>query len=203
MATGQPRHPEPDLVSVIIPVRNGADTLGAQLEALAGQTFGGNWEIVLADNGSTDATLELARATRIAGVGLRIVDASARPGSSFARNVGAHEARGEFLVFCDADDAVAPEWLAAMATAARDFDAVTGPQEETALNDPSVQQWRPARARALPSGGFLPYAPSCNLGVWAEVYKRTGGFNEEYPQAHDVDWSWRAQLASFTLGYAP
>jgi GT2 family glycosyltransferase len=50
---------------------------------------------------------------------------------------------------------------------------------------------------------FLPYAPSCNLGVWAHVFEATGGFHEEYPQAHDVEWSWRAQLASFTLGFAP
>jgi len=203
MATRELRHPAPDLVSVIIPVRNGAGTLGAQFEALADQTYLGNWEIVLADNGSTDRTLEIARATHIPEVPLRIVDASGRPGSSYARNIGARKARGEFLVFCDADDAVTPGWLAAMVAAARDFDAVTGPQEETTLNDPQVQGWRPPRARALPSGGFLPYAPSCNLGVWAAVYEQTGGFNEEYPQAHDVDWSWRAQLASFTLGYAP
>lgn len=203
MATGQHRHPEPELLSVIIPVRNGADTLSEQLAALAQQTYNGAWEIVIADNGSTDGTPAIARQNAPASVKLRVVDASQRAGSSYARNKGAEEANGDFLAFCDADDVVAREWVAAMAGAARDFDAVTGPQEATLLNAPDVQSWRPPRATALPTSGFLPYAPSCNLGVWADVYKRTRGFNEEYPQAHDVEWSWRAQLSGFTLGFAP
>jgi glycosyltransferase involved in cell wall biosynthesis len=203
MATGQHRHPEPDLVSVIIPIRNGAATLCAQLAALEKQAYRGAWEIVIADNGSTDGSAQIAQSAAPAGISLRVVDASARPGSSFARNVGAEEARGDFLVFCDADDVVTSGWLAALATAATDYDAVTGPQDATGLNDDEVQLWRPPRAVALPTSGFLPYAPSCNLGVWADVYKRTGGFDETYPQAHDVEWSWRAQLQSYTLGFAP
>jgi glycosyltransferase involved in cell wall biosynthesis len=39
-------------VSVVLPVRNGAATLGSQLAALAAQTFRGGWEVVLVDNGS-------------------------------------------------------------------------------------------------------------------------------------------------------
>jgi glycosyltransferase involved in cell wall biosynthesis len=191
------------LVSVIIPVRNGADTLREQLGALDQQTYSGSCEIVIADNGSDDGTAAIARACAPSGARLRVVDASARPGSSFARNLGASEARGDFLVFCDADDVVVPGWLEAMVRSARDFDAVTGPQDATSLNEPEVQAWRPPRAATLPTSGFLPYAPSCNLGVWAEVYKRTGGFREDYPQAHDVEWSWRAQLSSYTLGFAP
>jgi glycosyltransferase involved in cell wall biosynthesis len=203
MAIQDGRHLAPDLVSVIIPVRNGAATLGAQLEALGQQTYRGQWEIVIADNGSTDATEAVATAGAPAGIALRIIDASARPGSSFARNSGAEDARGDFLAFCDADDIVTPGWLAALADAALEYDVVTGPQDATALNDPDVQAWRPPRAQALPTSGFLPYAPSCNLGVWADVYKRTGGFSEDYPQAHDVEWSWRAQLLSCTFGFAP
>src|SRR5206468_3683315 len=62
MAIRERRHPVPDLVSVIIPVRNGAATLGSQLRALAAQTYPGLWEIVIADNGSTDATAAIAEA---------------------------------------------------------------------------------------------------------------------------------------------
>jgi GT2 family glycosyltransferase len=39
--------------------------------------------------------------------------------------------------------------------------------------------------------------------VWADVFVATGGFDESYPQSHDVEWSWRAQLAGHTLGFAP
>jgi glycosyltransferase involved in cell wall biosynthesis len=201
--TGGQHHPAPELISVVMPVRNGSETIGEQLRALAGQSYTGAWEIVIADNGSTDGTAALARACAPANVELRVVDASARPGSSFARNRGATEAHGDFLAFCDADDIVVPGWLDAMANAAREFDVVTGPQDASEINAPDIQQWRPPRATELPSSGFLPYAPSCNLGVWADAYAHTGGFKEEYPQAHDVEWSWRAQLASLAFGYAP
>jgi glycosyltransferase involved in cell wall biosynthesis len=190
------------MISVVIPVRNGADTLGEQLRALDAQTYRGEWEIVVADNGSTDRTVAVATTWNHPGVELRVIDASQRPGSSWARNRGAEDARGDFLMFCDADDAVVPGWLDAVAVAARDYDAVTGPQDASEINAPEIIDWRTPRARRLPVADFLPYAPSCNLGVWADVYKRSGGFDERYPQAHDVEWSWRAQLAGFTLGFA-
>ena len=188
---------------MIIPVRNGADTIAEQFEALAGQTYEGPWEVIVADNGSTDATLDIAAKWAPRLPALTVVDASARPSAPFARNFAAHHAGGDFLAFCDADDVVEPQWLDALAAAARDFDVVTGPQDVTRINSAAVQSWRPPRTRQLtrPSG-FLPFAPSCNIGVWASVFRETGGFNEDYQSAEDIDWSWRAVLASFTLGYA-
>jgi glycosyltransferase involved in cell wall biosynthesis len=203
MATESHVHPAPRTISVIIPVRNGSDTIEEQLEALAGQTYGGAWEVVVADNGSTDDTRAVAERWAPRLPKLSIVDASERSGSSFARNLGAVSAAGDFLAFCDADDVVVPGWLDSLAAAARGFDAVTGRQDGSAINSEVVQSWRPPRVEGLPRSGFLPYAPSCNLGVWAAVFAATGGFDEEYPQSHDVEWSWRAQLASFTLGFAP
>jgi glycosyltransferase involved in cell wall biosynthesis len=188
---------------VIVPVRNGATTIGEQLDALAAQTYEGAWEVVVADNGSTDGTPALARSWRERVPGLRVVDVSARPGPAYARNAAARLAEGDFLAFCDADDVVEPRWLDALVEAAGEYDAVTGVLDASALNDPDVQAWRPARARRLPHAGFLPFAPSCNLGVWADVFERTGGFDLEYPQSEDVEWSWRMQLASYRLGFAP
>ena len=48
----------------------------------------------------------------------------------------------------------------------------------------------------------MPFAPTSNLGVWADVYATVGGLNIDYPQAHDVEFSWRAQLSGFDLGHA-
>ena len=94
-------------VSVVIPARNAARTLDAQLQALAAQRFPAEWEVLVSDNGSTDAT----RAVAVEWAGriplLRVIDASARPGASAARNLGAAAAHGELLLFCDADDVVA------------------------------------------------------------------------------------------------
>jgi glycosyltransferase involved in cell wall biosynthesis len=203
MTTATRAHPSPRSISVIIPVHNGADTIAEQLAALASQTYAGEWEVILADNGSTDGTKKIAELWASRLPRLLIIDASERAGSSFARNVGAEHASGDFLAFCDADDIVVPDWLSSLAAAARDYDAVTGRQEARWVNTVAVQSWRPPRRTSLNnSRAFLPYAPSNNLGVWAAVFDETGGFNEDYPQSHDVEWSWRAQLASFTLGFA-
>ena len=39
--------------------------------------------------------------------------------------------------------------------------------------------------------------------MWADVYRTVGGLDVDYPQAHDVEFSWRAQLEGFDLGHAP
>ena len=73
-------------------------TIGAQLEALANQSWPEAWEI-----------------TQL--LHLRLVDSSDRPGASHARNVGARAATAPALAFCDADDEVGPGWVAAMGNA--------------------------------------------------------------------------------------
>ena len=65
----------PRSVSVVMPTRNVAETVGGQLAALAAQTYTGDWELVVADNGSTDDTAPVLHrwADRIPH--LRVVDA--------------------------------------------------------------------------------------------------------------------------------
>jgi len=93
-------------VSVVIPALNVADTIGDQLDALAHQTYAGAWEVVVSDNGSTDATRERVEVWRDRLPHLRIVDSSRRRGVSPARNVGVEAARGDLVLICDGDDVV-------------------------------------------------------------------------------------------------
>lgn len=205
MVTPGPERPSPRLVSVVVPVRDGAATIAEQLRALAAQRYEGQWEVLVADNGSTDATRNIVEAWRTRLPGLRIIDAAGRAGPGVARNCGARNAAGDFLVFCDADDVVTPDWIAALVTQAPQFDIVTGPLDGEAINSEVVASSRPPRAAGVPqSGRFLPFAPSGNLGVWAELFARTGGFDDAYAQCEDIEWSWRAQLdAQGTIGWAP
>lgn len=205
MVTPRPERPSPRLVSVVVPVRNGAATIAEQLRALAGQAYEGAWEVLVADNGSTDATRTIVEAWRARLPSLRIVDAAGRAGPGVARNCGARQAAGDFLAFCDADDVVAREWLAALVSEAPRFDIVTGPLDGDAINGEVVAASRPPRATGVPrSGRFLPFAPSGNLGVWADVFARSGGFDDAYAQCEDIEWSWRAQLdGQGTIGFAP
>jgi len=97
-------------VSVIIPVWNGAALLPETLRSLQSQTFT-DFEALIVDDGSTDATAAVAAAFCQADARLRLV---ARPhaGLSAARNAGLELARGEFIAFLDADDVWLPEKLA-------------------------------------------------------------------------------------------
>jgi glycosyltransferase involved in cell wall biosynthesis len=192
-------------VSVVIPVRNGAATLGAQLAALAGQVCSVPFEVLVVDNGSTDATVAVARsfADRLA---LRVIDATERPGINVARNAGARAAAGSLLLFCDADDLVAPGWVQAMWAASAQAEALGGALDETSLND--VDRYgrdSPAARDGLPVGlGFLPYPVGANCGVKADIYREVGGFDETYAGGGDeVDFFWRVQLAGHALGWVP
>jgi glycosyltransferase involved in cell wall biosynthesis len=195
----------PALVSVIVPVRDAASTLGAQFAALARQAYAGDWEVIVADNGSTDASVDVAEAWRDRLPDLRIVAASAGRGSAFARNRGASAAAGQFLAFCEADDEVTPGWLTGLVNAGRLYDLVGGHIDVVTLNDDVVRAWRgmPARDELLRKFKFLPIAVGANLGIWRSVLDAVGGWNETYRYQTDVELSFRVQLSSYRLGYAP
>ena len=195
----------PRLVSVCIPSLNTRATLGEQLDALAAQDYAGAWEVLLLDNGSTDGSgaLALDWADRLPG--LRVVRVAER-GISHVRNAARPAARGDLLAFCDADDVVVPGWLSALAAAAETCDVVGGRLDDTTLNAPSVVRWRgaiPQDALMVPLG-HLPFAPGGNCAVWADVVDALGGWDTGYVAgSDDVDFSWRAQAAGYTVGFAP
>ena len=95
--------------SVIIPAYNEEAYLGHTLDALrqAMATVSLNGEIIVTDNNSTDATADIAKAG-----GARVVFEAVNQ-ISRARNAGARQAAGRYLVFVDADTAVAPALLQA------------------------------------------------------------------------------------------
>lgn len=191
----------PSLVSVVIAARNARQTLAAQLEALEAQDYAGPWELVVADNGSTDGTAGLAHGW-VGTLPVRVVDAASRRGASFARNRGWRSARGDLIAFCDADDVVDSRWLSRLAKAAEEADLVGGPYEFRRLNANRSQPWWDGAS--LPVGlNFLPFMVGGNLAVWTDVLTTLGGFDEAYRTQEDVELSWRAQLSSLRVGFAP
>ena len=192
----------PTLVSVVVPLRNGERWIGDQLDALAAQRYAGAWEVVIADNGSTDGGVRVARSYVPRLPALTIADASRRRGINHARNAGARAARGDLLLFCDADDVVDPGWIEAMVEAAGSADIVVCVE---LLNDALNRAWRPVPSTPGLSAthGFLPYPPGGNLAVWATVAHELG-WDERFRYASsDQEFGWRAQLAGYTLGFAP
>ncbi|MEY2458949.1 MAG: hypothetical protein QOG30_779 [Acidimicrobiaceae bacterium] len=188
------------MISVIIPALNVASTIEDQLDALSHQRFDGEFEVIVADNGSTDDTRAVVEAWQGRLPGLRIVDASARPGSASARNVGVRAAAGPGLAFCDADDVVADTWLAALAEGLESASLVAGWYE--ILEEPTGRLLWPAGPRQT-SMDFLRYADTCSMAVDKAALESVGGFAEDLLRCSDRDLSWRLQLAGFEMIEAP
>ena len=185
------------MVSVVIPCRNGESTLGAQLDALRAQTYRGSYEVIVADNGSSDASRSVAEAA-----GVRVVDASGRRGTNRARNVGAAAANGDLLLNCDADDVVSATWIEAMVEALASFDLVGGALDLERLN--TVRAPRGKHRTQEPIFGLYPAATGANFGIRTEILRALGGWDESFAGGPDeVELCWRAQLAGYRFGYAP
>jgi glycosyltransferase involved in cell wall biosynthesis len=194
-------------LSVIIPCLNAAKTIATQLEALASQCWSEPWEVIVADNGSTDETRGIAERYRERFGNLRVVDASDRRGSGHARNVGARLAVGEALAYCDADDAVAAGWVAAIGEALAKYDFVASRMEGEKLNPPrtSYSRGKPQQ-EGLPVFRYppnLPYASTSGLGVKRSVHELVGGFDESLPRCVDRDYCVRIQRAGVKLHFVP
>lgn len=198
--------PQPEL-SVVVPARNVADVIGEQLEALAAQIGAPPFEVVIADNGSTDALAEVVSGFQ-GRLDVQIVDASAEPGAAYARNRGAREASGRVLLFCDADDLVNRIWVREMAAgvASRDRCLAAGALLHEGFNSPAVlaaygigaDQIDPessaGRYPVAASGfaGYLPTAPGGCFGVPRTDYLAVGGMDSSYPGgSEETDFTWR------------
>lgn len=96
------------LVSVVIPVFNGAATIARAIDSALVQDFDDDFEVIVVNDGSTDNT-----ATVLSSYGDRIrVITQENRGLAAARNVGIVCARGEFIALLDADDWWEPQRLA-------------------------------------------------------------------------------------------
>jgi GT2 family glycosyltransferase len=170
--------------------------LEQQLRALAEQECHESWEVVVADNNSTDESRLVAQEwMRRSGL-FRLVDASHARGPGGTRNAGVAEARGELLAFCDADDVVHPGWLTAHVSALAESDISAGVFDFWSLNGlppPSPLSYAPPPATSL--FGFLPAAGSGNLACRRSAFEELGGFSEDLMTGEDFDLSWRLQLA--------
>jgi glycosyltransferase involved in cell wall biosynthesis len=193
--------------SVIIPCYNAETTLKVQLEALGSQHWSEPWEVILADNGSTDQSLQIARQYKGKIPNFKIVQANRVKGPAHARNRGAKVAKGESLLFCDADDEVAPGWVAAMGKALAQHDFVACRMESSKLSTPwAVEARMCPQKEGLESykyPPFLPHAGGGGMGIKRKIHEAVGGFDETMPFLEDTDFCWRVQLSGTKLFFVP
>lgn len=96
------------LLSVIIPVYNCEKSLACCLNSILVQSFS-QLEIIVVDDGSTDSSLYVAKTFEATDSRVHVITKN-KGGVSSARNAGIERASGKYIMFCDADDYVAPDW---------------------------------------------------------------------------------------------
>lgn len=168
------------MISFIVPAYNEAQCLPATLAALhaAGQALGEPYEIVVADDASTDATAAIAREQ-----GAIVVSVANRQIAA-TRNAGARVARGKWLIFVDADTLVNAAVVRAAVQAMRS--GAVGGGAGMRFDDPA-----PAYARLMLRGAVClfrvtGYAAGCFLFCTRTAFVAVGGFDEQYYGAEEL-----------------
>lgn len=136
--TYNPTHSQP-LVSVIVPVYNAADFLHRTYKQLKGQTYA-NTEILLIDDGSTDDSLQICRLLEANDPSHTKVLCHPNNGASYTRNCGIEEAKGDYIMFMDADDCIHPQAISALLAIAERHhsDIAIGEVQVTSNDSPLV-----------------------------------------------------------------
>ena len=208
------------LVSIVVPTRNGAATLPALLDAIAGQRVAWPFEVVAVDSGSTDGTAELLR-DRVDRV---ITIAPHEFDHGLTRNLGIEQARGELVVLMVQDAVPASDtWLAALAgpfaadaTLAGVYARQLPHPGASAIARHYLAQWAAssnvARTEEVASAGeFARLDPMAKLArctfdnvcscirrpVWARHPFRST------PIAEELEWSREVLLAGYRLAFVP
>jgi glycosyltransferase involved in cell wall biosynthesis len=192
-------------LSVVIPCYNAASTISSTLDALLRQESDHEWEIVIADNGSTDNTRDVVSKYQADHTKIRLIDAARKRGPSYARNAGVQSACGEFVAFCDADDEVDANWVREISRAIEKHDFVASRMGVHRSSDPQVAELKKHRqARGLIQYRYVPYLPhagASGLGIRKQIHERIGGFDEDFVYCEDADYCWKAQLAGHPLHF--
>jgi glycosyltransferase involved in cell wall biosynthesis len=190
------------LVSVVIPAYNAAAFLGEAIESALSQTHS-PLEVIVVDDGSTDATAEIA-------VGYEGVRLLRRPhcGQAAARNSGVEAAQGEVLAFHDADDVMLPDRIRVQLEqlhANPPVDLVLGGQDLIVEEGAAPPAWHPAsefsfRAAQRQAGaGGRGNVHTMTLLVRREVFGLVGPFDENLRHGEDLDWLLRAREAGLAV----
>lgn len=173
--------------SIIIPVYNGERTIAWAVESAMAQRCDGGCEVIVVDDGSSDATPQILEAY---GSRLRLLTQENR-GPAAARNAGAALARGEFLAFLDADDAfmankmaISVAALERVSTAVLVFhDAIPVDRSGREVGRsyvPPAMAWAPTMADLLER--WWPILPSTAV-IRRKTFEACGGFLEEFHSA--------------------
>jgi len=178
--------------SIIVPVHNGERTLQRCLTAIFASEGIGEFELIVVDDGSTDATAAIA-----SNFPCKLIRFEHGRGPSFARNRGAEEARAARVMFVDSDVVVRPESLSLVFRALDDSPAAFATYDPEPLNKNfATLLYHTLSCRSLQDTGektsvFYSYCAA----IWKDLFFELGGFDTGFTRATFEDVELGRQLA--------
>ncbi len=190
--------------SIIVPAYNAERTIGRCLDALMRQDYAGDYEVIVVDDGSTDATPDI-----VAGYeGVRLVR-QPNAGPAVARNRGASEARGDIILFTDSDCVPEEDWVSEMLRPFGEADVVgvkgrykTGQKEITAR---FVQIEYEDKYAYMLRGDYIDFIDTYSAGFRRDVFIGLDGYDPDFPVAcaEDVELSYRLSRLGYKMVFNP
>jgi len=179
--------------SVVIPALNAGETIGDMLTALSSQAGipRRSWEIIVVDNGSTDATCEIVG--RFECVMLLV---EPRRGPSAARDTGLRHAKGEIVCHVDADAMPTRRWLSSLLAPFADPSVILAGGKSLSLPPKTAAQRYMAGSARIDAVEYIsrpifPFVPSRNMAVRREAALAIDGWAVECITGEDVDFCHR------------
>ncbi len=163
----------------MVPVHDARPTLPALVDALAGQSAPGGFEVLFVDDGSSDGSAEWLAGRCEGRPGWRVLR-QPQQGPAAARNRGLAESTGNVVAFTDSDCAPDPGWVEAIAAAFAPDPALVGLEGPTYTSPPARSPFD--HFQDLPEGGFWA---TCNVAYRRAPLVDLGGFDPRFPYGHE------------------
>ncbi len=190
-------------VSVVIASYNGATTLKTCLQSLEHLNYP-DYEVILVDDGSTDATPSIAALFP----GIVSLRHPKNLGLSAARNTGIEAATGTIVAFTDSDCRADEDWLFFLVgdLLRSRFTGIGGhnllpPDDSPTAASVMVSPGGPAHV--MLNDRIAEHIPGCNMAFYRWALREIGSFNPIYRKAgDDVDICWRLQQRGYQIGFS-
>lgn len=179
------------LISIIIPVKNGANYLAEALSAIQSQNV--NMEIIIVDDASSDNTAQLAK-----NFGCVLLQHPISKGSTIAKNTALKIARGKYIMFHDHDDVMKQNVLVTMLKELEDnaeIFAVMAQLEDFFSPELAEEERKKIVIKSAPYFGLFSGA----ILMKKEIFERIGLFNENIQAGEILDWTSKMNAAGLYI----
>lgn len=185
------------LVSIIIPSFNKGRYIRDTVRSVQQQGYT-NWEIQLIDDASTDGTVDIVKQMAASDPRVKLHVLTRNAGANHCRNIGIEKAAGEYIVFLDADDLLAPHCLQRRVQVAGDKDldlCVFTMEVFKKTPGDNSHRWIPSSKDPLTDFFRHDLPWSVMQPIWKRTFlEKMGGFDEGFKRHQDVEFHTRALL---------